>query len=123
MNFDRHKLNAGSRRGSLGSQRRQRQVPIETMAPAAPLQGPRVWRREGQPSCLRAGLRASPADLLGPHVEEQVRGRQAKDQAIYREAAGLGHKLHSLKREGVETHICTPSSKLLPYESWGSPRA
>lgn len=52
----------------------------------------------GGPAVLPGGgMRASPADLLGPHVEEQVRGRQAKDQAIYREAAGVGHKLHSLK--------------------------
>lgn len=90
---------------------------IETMAPRLPSMAQGCG--EGQPSACGAGLRASPADLLGPHVKEQIRGRQAKDQAIYSEAAGLGHKLHPLKREGVEMHICTPSSKPLPYESWG----
>ena len=46
---------------------------------------------------LRDRKPSSPTDLLSPHVQQQVGGRQAKDHSVYAERAGLGHELHSLK--------------------------
>lgn len=66
--------------------------------PNRPLTGPKGVA-EGRLCACRC---ASPADLLSPHVQQQIRGRQAEDHAVHAEAAGIGHEQHSLKREGVE---------------------
>lgn len=74
--------------GSSGSQQKQKlQWPHAVAKGLAESHGPACW----------AGIYASPADLLGPHMEQQIRGRQAKDHTIHREAAGVRHELHSLK--------------------------
>lgn len=43
---------------------------------------------------------SAPADLLGTHMEEYVGGRQAQRHAAQAQRAGLGHKVHTLQREG-----------------------
>lgn len=38
----------------------------------------------------------APADLLSPHVEEEVGGGEAEDDAVDVQDAGLGHQEHAL---------------------------
>ncbi|RLV62826.1 hypothetical protein DV515_00018903 [Chloebia gouldiae] len=42
------------------------------------------------------GKKEAPADLLGPHVEEEVGGGEAEDDAVDVQGAGLGHQEHAL---------------------------
>lgn len=65
------------------------------------------------------GTHLLPTDLLGPHVEQQVRGRQAKDHAVYGEAAGLGQEVDSLKWKRVEANLCLPKLEASSSLKWG----
>lgn len=96
MSFYNYKLSAGRQTWFFGISNTVETSGNRNQGSNGPLTQPTGLAESHRPAC-GAGLLASPADLLSPDVEQQIRGRQAKDHAVYGEAAGIGHEEHALK--------------------------